>query len=157
MIDILKSEMATDELNRGYESMTAAEVAADMNTKYRTKLTEISSAALLAWAAGGSSDEGECTKSRNIRISEAAASHVSNVIRGIAKSADMMLGRGDTTLDLSLEDRQTMVGALVAGGVLTAEESAELYALASQSISRAEELGLNIVKPGHIEEARRNV
>ncbi len=150
---LLKKEIETDPLGRGYSAMTPEQLAADLNTHYRQRLVPLSSAELLAWAAGGA-DDTKGRKCRYERIEDAASQHAKSAIRGIAKAAIKLIERDNTVLDLNLDDRKAMVAALVAAGVLTTEEENELHAKATQPISRAEELGLPAVFPAHVRRIR---
>jgi len=66
-----------------------------------------------------------------------------------------MIKRDGTQLDLNLADRLAMVGALIAGGVLTVFDNTELEALANTSKqSTADILDLGAVKLGHVKEIK---
>lgn len=148
-INILQEEITNDPLGRGYSNMSNEEVATDLNTKYRNQIGSITSAELLAWAGGGANDNAGIL-SRYERIENAAVDHASLAIRGLCKAAVKLIERDGTSLDLTLVDRQEFVAALVAGGVLTSDESSELYTLATNNISRASELNLSNVGPHHV-------
>ncbi len=150
----LQDELKNDPLGRGYASMSDAEVAADLNTVYRTRIVPISSAELLAWAGGGA-DDASATPSRYERIEDAAANHASPAVRGVAKAALRLIERDGTQLDLNLPDRQQMVDALVSGGVITSTEKDDLYSLGTESVSRAQELGLGVVQVWQVQHVRR--
>lgn len=57
-------------------------------------------------------------------------------------------------LDMDLASTKAMVGALVAGGVVSADLAAELDGMATTATSRAAILGLGVVGDGHILSAR---
>jgi hypothetical protein len=65
-----------------------------------------------------------------------------------------MIMRDNTTLDLNLPDRVSMLNALVAYGVLSQADKDSIDALSQESISRADELGLGSVKAGTVQQAR---
>jgi len=151
----LREEILNDPLGRGYADMTDAEIADSLNTKDRDRIVPLSSAALLAWSGGGADDDNNIA-SRYERIETAATEHASGAVRGACKAAIRLIDRDSTELDLSLPDRAAMVDALVAGGVLTADEKDGLYAMATQQISRAEELGLGTVYAADVTGAKAN-
>jgi hypothetical protein len=47
-----------------------------------------------------------------------------------------------------------LLDALIVDGLITASDKAAILALADDTISRAQELGLPVVRPGHVETAR---
>jgi len=124
--------------------LDAAECAAACRAKTVKRLRPLSSAQLLAWAGQAG---------RLARIEQAAESR-SDQLKSIAKAALKLIDRDGTRLDLNLPDRAGMVDALVAAGVLTAEEKADLCALATERISPAEAAGLAEVYKGHVTKAR---
>jgi hypothetical protein len=149
--DALIAEIQDDPLERNYEGMTDAEVAADMNLPTRSRITPISSAELLAWAGQAS---------RFGRLEAATTDEgLSAEVRTVAKVAMRLIQRDGTSLDLSKPDREAMLDALVAAGALAADEKDELYAMATQSISRARELRLpeSWVTEGRVHTARLKI
>jgi len=144
-IAILKSEIDSDPLGRGYSGMDDTAVAVDVNTAYRTKKEPISSAELLAWSA---------SDARLQNIKNAAENGATDDLKSLAQAAYLIVTRDGTTLDLNLADRVAMLDSLVAAGVLTAADRTSLDALATVSISRAEELALGLVRAGTVQQAR---
>ena len=144
-IAILKSEIDSDPLGRGYSGMDDTAVAVDLNTAYRTKKEPISSAELLAWSA---------SDARLQNIKNAAENGATDDLKSLAQAAYLIVTRDGTTLDLNLADRVAMLDSLVAAGVLTAADRTSLDALATVSISRAEELALGLVRAGTVQQAR---
>jgi hypothetical protein len=127
-----------------------AQVAADqINEKNRSRIVEISSAELLAWA--GQASDGD--RPRIIKIQE-GKSNANEAVKALCITAEQLIMRDGTTLDLNLSDRSAMLDALVSGGVLSAADKTSLESLATRSISRAEELNLGGVKAGTIQQAR---
>jgi len=149
----LATELADDPLERGYSGMTDVQAAGSLNTVNRDRVVAITSAELLAWSGGGAND-GAVTPSRYERIETAAKEHTSLAVRGASKAAIQLIGRDGTTLNLALTDRMGMVDALVVGGVLTTDEKTALVALGTETITRAAELGIRRVLPGHVMKAR---
>jgi hypothetical protein len=125
--------------------MDDAAVAVDLNTDYRTKKEPISSAELLAWSA---------SDSRLQNIKNAAENGTTDDLKSLAQAAYLIVTRDGTTLDLNLADRVAMLDSLVAAGVLTADDRSSLNALATVSISRAEELAIGKVRAGDVIQAR---
>ena len=144
-IAILKSEIDSDPLGRGYSGMDDTAVAVDVNTAYRTKKEPISSAELLAWSA---------SDARLQNIKNAAENGATDDLKSLAQAAYLIVTRDGTTLDLNLADRVAMLDSLVAAGVLTAADRTSLDALATVSISRAEELAIGRVRAGDVIQAR---
>jgi hypothetical protein len=144
-IAILKSEIDSDPLGRGYSGMDDTAVAVDLNTAYRTKKEPISSAELLAWSA---------SDARLQNIKNAAENGATDDLKSLAQAAYLIVTRDGTTLDLNLADRVAMLDSLVAAGVLTAADRTSLDALATVSISRAEELSIGRVRAGDVIQAR---
>jgi len=128
-----------------------AQLAADqINALNRVRLIPITSGNLLAWSGAKSSDT---DRPRIIKIEEGQQSPVED-IAAICKVASETIRRDGTELDLSRADRVAMVDGLVAGGILSDADRASLYALATQMISRAEELAIGTVRAGTVEMAR---
>jgi hypothetical protein len=144
-IAILKSEIDSDPLGRGYSGMDDTAVAVDVNTAYRTKKEPISSAELLAWSA---------SDARLQNIKNAAENGATDDLKSLAQAAYLIVTRDGTTLDLNLADRVAMLDSLVAAGVLTAADRTSLDSLATVSISRAEELSIGRVRAGDVIQAR---
>ena len=144
-IAILKSEIDSDPLGRGYSGMDDTAVAVDLNTAYRTKKEPISSAELLAWSA---------SDARLQNIKDAAENGATDDLKSLAQAAYLIVTRDGTTLDLNLADRVAMLDSLVAAGVLTAADRTSLDSLATVSISRAEELSVGRVRAGDVIQAR---
>lgn len=144
-IAILKSEIDSDPLGRGYSGMDDTAVAVDINTAYRTKKEPISSAELLAWSA---------SDARLQNIKNAAENGATDDLKSLAQAAYLIVTRDGTTLDLNLADRVAMLDSLVAAGVLTAADRTSLDALATVSISRADELSIGRVRAGDVIQAR---
>lgn len=152
-IQTLITEIENDPLAVGYQSMSTEEITTSLNTVNRTRLRLLNSRELLAWSSIGAIDASG-VKSRYERFEDGAVNHSSAAIRGVCKAAVKLIERDTTELDLNLSDRQAMVGALVAGGVITSDEEQELYTLSTENISRGEELNLGHVKHGHVIMAR---
>jgi len=144
-IKLLSEEVLNDPLARGYSTMTNDEVAADLNSEHRSKNVIITSAELLAWSA---------SNGRLDSLKTAAESGVDAAAKSLAGAAYLMVTRDGTYLDLSLSDRVQLLDGLVAYGVLTAEDKADLVAKSTEPCSRAEELGIGRVRSGDVAHVR---
>lgn len=128
-INIIKVELTTDPLTRGYSTMTDEEASTDLNTVYRTRnRTSMTGREVAAEIVNAEYDALSDAKKNQI-LSLSSASDIdpygfaANVIKDV-------FGAGSLT-----------VTALALARV--------------ENISRATELGLGVVYPGHVEEARR--
>jgi hypothetical protein len=147
-LERLGQEIKNDPLNRGYSGMSNTQILESLRTPDRPAGTYnvLSSAELLAWAG---------SNQRKRKLRAASNDHASDDIKNIAEIAVDMLNRDATELDLNKADRVAMMNALVAGGVLAAEDTAALYALAAKpNVSRLQELGLGHFLEGDVEWAR---
>jgi hypothetical protein len=127
--DILKTEIATDPLSRGYSGMTDLEVANDLNTEYRTKARDT----VQGWEIFNVTDDAEYTALTDLQKSgwdALCAIEQIDTASGIAKSRESELFGGGTTT------------------------RSNLVALKSPAASRAAELGLSFIYEGNVQEAR---
>ena len=141
MIAKLKAELADPK----YAAMSDIDAADAINAKAIDVVRPIESRMLLVWAG---------SNQRLKKIEEAATVHVSGDVQNVAKIVLPMLSRSDTSLDMSLDSHKTLVSVLIAGGVLSAGDDAELTAMATKQVSRSSQIGLGTVKPGHVQKAR---
>lgn len=144
-ITILKAEIQNDPLAKGYSSMSDQEIVDSINLKNRSKFVEISSQELLAWSANNG---------RLAKIKNAINNGADDVVKSLAEAAYLLITRDDTSLDLNLTDRVAMLDALVSYAVLIPDDKTSLQALATVSISRAEELDIGLVRAGDVLQAR---
>ncbi len=135
MADILKDELANDPLGRGYAGMTDEEAAADLNTSYRTRnrtnMTgdEVFQATDAAEFAGLGSGQGNSVDDQNHWLAFC----------------------GRDSIDPFSSANLAFVTDIFQAGSATL---ANLQASRLKSITRGEELGLGIVKSGHVNVAR---
>lgn len=141
-LQVLKDELTADPLTRGYSGMTDAEAADDLNTAYRESTRRVSNAKYLLWIAGA----------RRKAIGDAAASHGSATVQGLAQVALDLLLRPDIEYDRG--DHLALLQALQSGGVLSDTDVAALDDQADATITRAAELGLGTVRAGTVAQAR---
>ncbi len=139
----LRRVLAGEHPVTGQYSTDAATARDQINAANIPVTKPISSAELLSWSA---------LNGRKRNIEAAAAGTVPNVgslppgvtvelVQDVASAASLLIRRDSTELDLSLPDRQNMLGLLVAGGVLTQADSDSLIPLAAdEPISHATQL-----------------
>ena len=149
-IDALRTELLAGHPDTGAYSSDDAIAAVEINAKNRQRYKAITSAELLGWSAAASTGG----RPRLIKIDEAATAHASEDVKAAAMAAAEMVKREGTLLDLNRADRMALVDGLVAGGVLSSDDKTDLLQLATESISRATELGLGLVRPGDVIQAR---
>ena len=130
---VLAAELGGDPLSRGYAAMTDAEAAADLNMLYRTRQSERADPA----DAYNVIDQSEWSALAAAQQQEIAA------ILQIGTALGHLVTPGSRV-------RQRFIAIFGAGS----DTIAALLDLITVDISRAEELGLGAVKPGHVEKAR---
>ena len=130
---ILHSELTTDPLTRGYSTMSDAQAAADLNTAYRTRTLErldqadVYNAVVVAEFTALNADSKQ---------------EVWNIIH-VGGATGLWVRPGDTA--------RTRLISIFSAASATIQA---LAALLTQDITRAQELGLGTVKPGHVTKAR---
>lgn len=143
---ILTAELADDPLGIGYSSMTDAEAAERLNVADRQVVKSCRSTWRDLMARLGP----ESAAAIKAKIEAAAETDA-----GLALALDMLGHYGEGGgLDFGHEHTRNTIDALAADGVLTAEEADAVRAMAERTVSRAEELGLPLVRPGHVQKAR---
>ena len=132
----LRDELLNDPLGRGYTSMNEVEVIHSLIEVDRDILVPIRSDDLLAWSA---------MSGRFMKIKRAMEDEVkTDEIRSIAWAAMKMIERDGTDLDLNLSDRAAMLDTLVASEILSESDKSDLYSTATKTVSRAQELNINL-------------
>jgi len=126
---------------------TDQQIAEHLNEPTIEQLGPIASTELLAWSGQGG---------RFARIARAAESG-DDGLASLANAAKVLILRDGTALDLSLPDRAAMLDALVAAEVLTADDKASLYALATRLVSWVESEGVAGLHPNHVASAREMI
>lgn len=128
---ILWNEISTDPLARGYATMTDAQVASDMSTVYRTTVrTTLSSA--------------EIYENINVTEFQSKTDAQKTYVRDV-------LGLGqEVQVGPDSKARAVLIAVFGAGS----DTIQALAAMLLVAISRSQELGLGIVKPGHVQVAR---
>ncbi len=142
----LKAELTEDPLEQDYASMSDVEATASLNALTRTRLRAVSMTELREWAA------------INARAFKVRAGIDNGTLtdqqRNLCLIADKLLGTDDGNLDPSNAAHITFVNELVSAEVLNADDRDALITKATEHISRATELGLGVVKAGHVERVR---
>lgn len=134
-IQLLKAEIDTDPLARGYSGMTDAQVAADVNAVNRTiDRSQVPAASVLA-----------AIKPGDFLLTFATATV--NLVH--ARYFDYIMAT--ETVDLDHPNIRTALSTIFAGKTDTLQA---LNALQTRSVSRGVEIGAGIVYPGHVGEAR---
>lgn len=147
-LEALATELTNDPLARGYATMTPVQAAASLMTANRNvrrlvptwqikkAVIEMGQWGLIVIASQSSSTA--ATKALAISVL-AYVDDPSGKIEAV---------------DMDLASTQGMMTGLVGAGLLSQQQANELSALASKTISRAEELGLGLVEEKHIRDAR---
>ena len=148
-LQALKAELEAGHPVTGPYSPDAQAASDEINALNRTRINPIGSAELLAWSGQASDSD----RPRIIKIEEGKA-NADEQCAALCITAEQMIMRDNTSLDLNLPDRVAMLNALVAFGVLSEADKSSINALAEESISRADELSLGSVRAGTIEQAR---
>lgn len=129
-IGILKTEISTDPLSRGYSGMTDLEVADDLNTVYRTKVRDYISGSEILNEGTDDAEFEVLTETQKIAWTSLCGVDSVDTGSGVARAREKELfGPGTNT-------------------------RAKLIALKSYDVSRATELGLPTVYEGNVQEAR---
>lgn len=130
LIDILRTELLTDPLARGYSGMTPDQAAASLNTSNRTR-NRVSMSGDEAFQATTSAEWTSLSAANKpLWLSFCARSVINPSASANVALVTALFGAGSATL-------------------------AALNAARQESITRATELGLPRVEPGHVMEARR--
>ena len=137
MADILKDELLNDPLARGYSGMTDAQVADDLNTAYRSRNRT---------SMTGDEIAQQADPTEYAALDDGSANNTPDT------KGHWLALCGRETIDPIAAANVQLVTAIFGGGSVTVTN---LQAARVEPITRAQELGLGIVKPGHVEEARR--
>jgi hypothetical protein len=130
VIDALIAELFNDPLGRGYAGMTAEQAAASLNAVNRPRFRSAIPAAEIFAAV-------DLTEYKALTAQERDA-------------FALVIAMG--TVNANDANTRGILSAIFPGGGATRPR---LIAVAQEQVSRAAELGLGDVMPGHIEEARR--
>lgn len=145
-IDILRTELTTDPLARGYAPMSNQAAADSLNTANRVLRVLVPFKIFARWASKGG---------RLDAITAAQTSGATAAIRGACRYIVLLLGAGQG-IDPDNADDVAAINAITGAGLpIQAADRTELSALANQpAITRAAELGLPFVGAHHVALAR---
>lgn len=142
---VLTTELTTDPLERGYSGMSDAEVAASLNAADIPKRVRVSVPQL----AQHLMESG---------LWPAIITATGEQDTATADAAGLLVDAATAPpdeIDVDSVGLSSALASLVSGGVITQPQRDAIDALAETTTSRAAELGLGTVKPGHVEEVRR--
>lgn len=148
-ISIVRAEVRSDPQGRGYANMTAAQVKADLELPRIAITRPVDDAGLNAWAMAG----GRHAKFRQAAAAAGAFSGLSATAQSLAIGAEYMLRRDGASYDPANPEHVALLGGLVAEGIIDSADAAALNARSTQTISRAEQLGMRVVRIGWCERA----
>lgn len=147
-IEKLAAELTADPLALGYSAMTDEEVVTAMNAENRSRYVPLDSSALSEWAMGGPM----------MKIKRALdADTLGDAVMSIVYGAWRMLDRENAIFNAADARHIGMVDVLVSAGVLSGDDKTALLSMASESISRATEIGVHRLRVGTVEDARRKI
>lgn len=129
-LDVLKTEITDDSLTRGYSGMTDKQVADSLNAENRTVNVDTATSQEL-FEAVTTSDYGALDATEK------------GLLHAIISMGNILVNGTNT--------KAALLGMFGVG----TDTRANLAALQTEDISRAEELGLPTIKEGNVEEARR--
>ena len=130
---ILHDELTADPLARGYSTMSDAQAAADLNTVYRTRTLEQLDQANVYNAV---------VPAEFVTLSADGKREVWDIVQ-VGGAGGLWVRPGDIA-------RARFIALFGA----ESDTIQALAALLTEDISRAQELGLSTVKPGHVTKAR---
>lgn len=130
---ILHDELTADPLTRGYSAMSDAEAAADLNTSYRTRTLQRLDQADVYNAV---------VPAEFTALSADGRREIWDIVQ-VGGASGLWVRPGDTARERFI----TLFGG-------QSDTIQALAALLTEDITRAQELGLGTVKPGHVAKAR---
>ncbi len=141
----LKAEITSDPLARGYSGMTDAQVAASLNTVDREVDQPVNLRDLIVYLL---------KNGKWLGIKSEAASNALGVQKECEAFMVIMDNPNFDDLDLTDAGVQAMLGSIKTVGLLDAADQAAILAMGKKAVSRAEELGLPIIREGHVQSVR---
>lgn len=136
----LKIEIDSDPAGRGYQGQTPEVIADLLNEPYKTTFTPLPINDVLEWAV----------EVQAFSRLEAIAND--NPLYDAAKGFLLLL-QGRDVFNVGKPRVLVMLDAFVVAGIITGAQKQDLLDLAAVEVSRAEELSLGQVWPGHVAEA----
>jgi len=147
---VLQQELTEDPLERGYSEMSDAEAAASLNTADRTivRPRRVDSRTVLnEFMPSASAADALLAKLETVAQANSLVARVLDWMQ-VPEQQGGGLDVGNARV------RAIAPGLVDQSGIMQAEIDG-LLALAEETVSRAAELGIRAVKPGHVQEARR--
>ena len=141
----LKAEIQNDPLNAGYSQMSEIQIMDSLNSLTRAKRVLVP-----LWQIKRHAIENGYW----VALRAAAVDTNSPIYTVAVLTVDYISDERFDNLDMDLTSTQTLLGGLVAGGILTQAQADELDAMGDTFESRATELGLPTVNLGHLEIVR---
>ncbi len=130
MIDVLRTELTNDPLARGYAGMTADSAAASLNTVNRTRARASMSGDEVFQATVTAEWTSMSAANRTLWLSFCARDVINPAAAANIAFVQFVFGSGSATVTA-------------------------LNAARQEAVSRATELGIGRIEPGHVLEARR--
>lgn len=147
-LDTLKTELAEP----AYAGLSDVAAADALNAE---TVTEVYSRFASFRTLAGVLDDAEYATAKTVLFALAEQSQkAADILTMLAMPGDDSGNGGG--IDFGCPAVRGMIDQLVAGEQFTADLGTKLKGLAERKISRAAELGLGVVTPGLVEEARRN-
>ena len=144
----LRAEITNDPEGLGYAGKTDAEVLGLLLAENRPRLGPLEHGLLIRTLAGG----GRLAKIQ--RAASAWADDTKDTTTSVAMVALGFFNQADSGLDPSQAADVALVNALVSTGTLSSDDRTALVDAATQTVSRATELGLGLVRLGYVQKAR---
>ena len=147
---LLRAELTTDPLARGYAGMSDAAAAASLNARDRDA-AQVSSDDVARYIL----EEGRWPELEDLAAGTGGYSGATANQRKAARAALAIFTNARLpTIRLKRAKVQAMLDLMVGAGALTAGDKTALNALADAKFTRAEELGLGVVTDGYVFKAR---
>jgi hypothetical protein len=143
--NILKDEIQNDPLGIGYSTMDENAIMTSLNAATRAKRVLVPIWKIKKHAI----ENGYWVALRAVADDSESPLHAVATL-----TVDYIGDERFENLDMDLTSTQTLLGGLVAGGIITQSQADDLFAMGDEFQSRATELGLPTVNLGHLEIVR---
>lgn len=139
-LTILRAELDTDPLLRGYKTMTVAEAVTDLNTAYITATRTRYVNARQIIAGIGLVGAIALKKAETFAATPQTVPELQGLAAAVGFAMDFI--RSAEGIDINHEATRQVISGLVLAGVVSNTEAAALLSMAATTITRAEDLGL---------------
>lgn len=154
-VSVLREELLNDPLERGYASMSDAEVAESLNRLDRVVPALVPSADVHIWALyQNTPEDGPFEGAPLVSVLEAARMDRTNQLFGLAVILLRAVDQKEKPWDMQMPANLALMVGAVASGLLSEDQVNELKAKGFQAVSRAHELGFGHVDHPAVAEAR---